>query len=347
MKIAHLLSWPVSGLTLALATACDPTVVDDVEDDTDTSDTTDTPSAPTWQSLDVGGDGRSLSTVWGTSSTDVWVGGGVDATGEVHHYDGNTWTQAAIPAVPMISWVFGFTQADVWAVGRGGGVLHFDGSAWTALDAGTADDLWGVWGTSSSDLWIVGGAVGAGDPLILHYDGAAFTETRLVGNPKAATAMFKVWGTGGAVFAVGEAGLVEQWDGAAWSAISAGPDADEDFVTLHGTSADHILAVGGRNSPRVAAWDGAGWTTSKPNPIDVRPLSAVYARSADELLVGGLYGFLATWQPSTGTFTAFPAATPIGIHAVWCASDHTCFAVGGTFAEPHRAAALKLAPVED
>jgi len=157
----------------------------------------------------------------------------------LRHYDGNTWVQAAIPAVPMISSVFGFTQADVWAVGRGGGVLHFDGSTWTALDAGNNDDLWGVWGTSSFDPWIVGGAVGVSDPLLLHDDGAAFTETRLMGNPKSATAMFKVG---------------HRWDGAAWSATSAGPGADEDFVTLHGTSADHILAVGGRHaSPRGMA----------------------------------------------------------------------------------------------
>lgn len=296
----------------------------------------------TWTDADLP-DGVSWSTVWGTSSEDVWVGGG-DADGaRLVHFDGATWDEATLPEAGLVAWVHGTATDDVWAACRGGDVLHFDGEAWAAVESGTDDDLWGVCGTEQ-ERWFVGGTVDAGDPLLLHHDGSTFTPSRPTGdaNPKQATSVFKVWGAGTTVFAVGQHGAVWRQRGAAWEAVSAGPDADEDLIALWGTSDDRIYAVGGRNTPRTAAWDGSTWSTDKPPPAEVRPLSAVFARGEDEVLVGGLYGYLATWTPSQGTFEAFPVATDVGIHATWCAQDAACFAVAGTFTTPHRGAVLTL-----
>lgn len=286
--------------------------------------------------------GASLSAAWGASDDDVWVVGGDDTGGKLFHTDGASWDAVEGPAVGMLSWIHGFAADDVWATGADGAVLHYDGATWTAQDPGTTDDLWGVWGASPDELWFVGGAISGEAPTIVHHDGETFTPETLdpTANPKAATSLFKVWGADGRTFAVGSNGLIVEHTEAGWVAHSAGPDADQDFIALHGRDAASVVVVGGRDSPRYATTDGAAWTTHKPPPADVRPLSAVYAYDDDAVLVGGLYGFLGTLTPSTGAVEAFEPATDINLHAAWC-GDTACYAVGGMFVAPHRGAVLR------
>ncbi|MCH7995249.1 MAG: hypothetical protein IIB57_12510, partial [Planctomycetes bacterium] len=171
-----------------------------------------------------------LSAVWGNSPDDVFVVGGTPEQGEIYHYDGAVWRAMRVPPVPLLVWVYGFGSDDVYAVGVGGGAVHFDGSTWTALNSGTDEDLWGVWGQAPDDIWIVGGNVGQGDPVLLHYNGAEFTALATPSNDRNASSLFKVWGIGSKVFAVGERGLIIQYENGDWFQVPAGPDADEDFV---------------------------------------------------------------------------------------------------------------------
>ncbi|RMF74220.1 MAG: hypothetical protein D6744_14745, partial [Planctomycetota bacterium] len=165
-----------------------------------------------------------LSAVWGSSASDIFVVGGTFDQGEVYHFDGANWRAMEVPSVPLLVWVFGFGPDNVYAVGVGGGVVHYDGGKWTALDSGTKDDLWGIWGRAPNDMWIVGGKTGEGEPVLMHFDGVTFTPVPVPPNDRDATALFKVWGIGSKLFAVGERGLILSYDGANWSQVPAGAD---------------------------------------------------------------------------------------------------------------------------
>ncbi len=312
----------------------------------DTADTGTGGTAPvvTWaEAFDTSGAG-SLSGVWGSGPDDVYIVGGDENGARAFHYDGATWSE--IEGLPegaaLLVWAFGFGPDDVWFVGEEGTALHWDGASWTSVETGTTEDLWGVWGSAPDDLWVVGGNWGEGEPLILHWDGTAFDLQTLPAdeNPRAATALFKVWGIGDTVFAVGERGLIVQLQDGAWKHVDGGKNADDDFVSLWGTSEDHIVAVGGRNTPRIATWDGTAWTTDKPSPSEVKPLNAVFLNAPDEAVIGGIYGFTATYDPTTGAIDPDPVMTTIGIHAIWGDGAGRNYAVGGTFAEPHQGVAL-------
>ncbi|MCH8149729.1 MAG: hypothetical protein IH987_17370, partial [Planctomycetes bacterium] len=279
-----------------------------------------------------------LSAVWGNSPDDVFVVGGTPEQGEIYHYDGEVWRVMRVPPVPILVWVYGFGPDDVYAVGVGGGAVHFDGSTWTALSTGTDEDLWGVWGRGPDDIWIVGGSVGQGEPVLLHYNGVEFSSSAVPSNDRNASSLFKVWGIGSKVFAVGERGLIIQYENGSWFSVPAGPDADEDFVSLWGTSEDHIVAVGGRSGARIAVYDGENWTTSKI--AGVPGLNSVCMDEPDEAVVGGVEGYVGSFDPFTNTLTAESSNTNLTVHGGWADGAGRYYAVGGRFVAPFVGVAL-------
>ena len=297
------------------------------------------PPAATWATAFDTTNAGSLSSVWGSGPQDVFVaGGGPD--GKVFHYDGTTWTPMSTPAVPLLVWVHGFSSSDVFAVGVGGGAIHYNGTTWTTLDTGVTDDLWGVFGFTPNDLWVVGGSVIQGDPVLLHYDGTAFSRVSVPAaiNPVHATALFKVWGVGGKVFAVGQGGLILEYASGSWSHVSAGAQANADFVSLWGTGPSNIVAVGGRGNARIARHDGNTWTTMAP--VGVGGINGVFMGSGSEALMVGVNGWAGTYNPSSQALAQEATGTSFDLHAVWEDGHGKAYAVGGNFLAPHRGVAL-------
>ncbi len=300
-------------------------------------------SPPQWTSLDIGPT-QSLSGVWGSAADDVYIVGGSDDQGEAHHYDGTSWSAMEVPAsVGLLVWSFGFGNDDVWAVGRLGAALHYDGSSWSEVDSKTDQDLWGVWGTASDDVYMVGGNVFSGQVTILHWDGSEISEEELPAeeNPLGVRALFKVFGIDGRIFAVGQKGLIVERQATGWVRHSAGAAADEDFVALWGTSADDIIAVGGRASSRISTWDGSSWSTIVPTQ-GAGGLNAVYITEQGDILVGGLGGSIGHFDRETRDVVYEQSDTFIDVHAIWSGPDGVSYAVGGTFFEPHEGVVMSL-----
>ncbi len=103
------------------------------------------------------------TSVWGSSSSDVFVAGfrveevGNDfrVSGTILHYDGASWSRMSIPSSEILHGIWGTSATDVFAVGEEGIVLHYDGTSWTKSNP-TANTLLGVWGSSPSDVFAVG-----------------------------------------------------------------------------------------------------------------------------------------------------------------------------------------------
>ncbi len=280
-----------------------------------------------------------LSSVWGSGPSDVWVVGGVGEGGtepgaEIYHYDGDAWTEVQAPDVGLLVWVFGWGPGAAMAVGLDGGVAGWDGSTWTAMDSGVDADLWGVWGRTPDDVWIVGGDLDGPEPTLLHFDGTSFTPSTLApeDNERGARSLFKVWGIGDTIFAVGEHGIVVRLVGEAWKAVGAGPKADDDFVSLWGDSEDRIVAVGGRSNARISTWDGAAWTTVAPGGFP--GMNAIFMGQSGTTVIGGVTGFVGTVDPSTGAITSEEGLDTVDVHAIWGDGEGRYYAVGGLFAAP-------------
>ena len=301
----------------------------------DTGSETGGTDEPLWEAAFDTAAAGPLSGVWGSGPDDVFVVGGADIQGEVYHWDGAAWAAQDVPdGVPLLVWSYGFGAEDVWSVGLDGAAVHWDGAAWTPVETGTDQDLWGVFGFASDDLWVVGGSPPGDAPTILHWDGTAFDAVELdpAQNPLEVAALFKVWGIGSRLFAVGERGLILRWDGEGWEREDAGAKADQDFVSLWGTSEDHIVAVGGRGNARIAVYDGAAWETFAPSGYG--GLNAVYMAEPNVAVVGGIYGYVGRFDLDLGELIDEVAPTGLDIHAIWGDGAGRHYAVGGVFMSP-------------
>jgi hypothetical protein len=215
-----------------------------------------------WQDAFDATSAGALLSVWGPDPCDLWTVGGQPEAGAAFHFDGKTWERASLPAdLPLLNWVYGFGD-EVWIVGNGGTALQGSLGALSQVPTGVDGPLWGVWGAAPDDVWSVGGDVlsDTATPILIHWDGSAWSSVELPAPDRPSRALFKVWGTSADnVFAVGHLGLVYRFDGQTWSQVPSGTG--EDLISLWGRAPDDIAIIGGRANGVLARWDGAKLTS--------------------------------------------------------------------------------------
>jgi hypothetical protein len=228
----------------------------------------------------------------------------------------------------MLNWVFQVDELTI-AVGQEGSIVRTEGGSWTSDESGTDRTLWGVWGPSAAELWVVGGNGSSDDPVLLHGVDGAWSPVDLPPHAGVSHGLFKVWGTAAdAVWAVGDAGLTLHFDGAQWTAHELDPPVD--LISLWGSEAHGVVAVGGRASGQVARWTGDGWEVELL-PID--GLNGVWVDAADGPTAVGVAGTIVRLA-SGAEFEREDSPTSMVLHAVHGVSGGPRWAVGGTLLSP-------------
>jgi len=194
----------------------------------------------TWTTLATFG--LQLLSVWGSSSTDVFMCG---VNGVVYHYDGVQMTQQLSGTSQDLHAMDGTSGSDVYAVGSGGTVVHYNGSNWSPLPPGPTDELNDVWVGPTGTVFAVGD-----NGRVLRYDGS-WTDL----SSGSGRTHLGVWGTtDNDVYACCENSPPEHWNGASWGTL----DLDQGLVTsLWGSSATDLIALG---FGRLAHFDGFAWS---------------------------------------------------------------------------------------
>ena len=240
------------------------------------------------------------------SSSDGWIvgtAGGVQST--FIHWDGVSWTLLAtnVPTAVDLNAVFMLSSSEGWAVGSGGAITKWDGSRWNAMTQPIPTALNGVWMASSTDGWIVG----AGGRII-RFNGVYWNLYQTL--PTGAD-LYGVHGSiASNVWAVGkdpDAGgampaTVEKWNGAFWTAISAGvPTASGDLWAVFVSSSTFIMAGGGAGgaSPAMFIRSTDGATSPDGATFGAIPAPAAWAAGT---VVKGIWMLSTTdgWAVGTG-----------------------------------------------
>jgi hypothetical protein len=212
---------------------------------------------------------------------DVWAVGGLvsddpvtEGRGVVQHWDGEVWTDVAVPDVPgtwSLSDIGGTAPDDLWAVGQvegspGQGVaLHWDGQQWTRtpvpqIDASPTQDvrLASAAALAPDDVWATGVRYsydgGTSEPIMLHFDGHEWTRSQLPVPYGDLTDLVRI---GTQVWALGSVAL--RYDGSEWQQVP-GPPAG---TPVAGTVLDdgRLLTVGSagpanQRHPFVSVYSG-------------------------------------------------------------------------------------------
>jgi hypothetical protein len=250
--------------------------------------------------------------------------------------------------------------ADVWAGGdvRETGrerplALQWDGTRWTPVpvpeDAALDNRLNAVAAVAADDVWAAGqvGSEAAGyGPLLVHWDGSAWTAAPL---PKqqsiltavAALAPDQVWaaGFGGAPSNV----VLLHWDGAHWGTDFVGDVGGNAQVGgLSARAANDVWAVGATEvqaaqQPLTLHWDGTAWQDVPRPAVQRGQLTAVAAVAPDDVwAVGGAgqgHSLILHWDGRAWTVVPHPTplnyrATPV-FQALAVQGAQDIWAVGG------------------
>jgi hypothetical protein len=304
------------------------------------SGATETTTPPAGSDFTLLGDADSLPaaallSIWGSSSSDVWIVGADDGTGPVVlHSDGTAWSRVDTGTTGDLWWVWGDGEGMVFFSGANGRVVTHDTAAGTFEETEVADPritLFGLWGTSATDLWTVGGDVnGVLDGVMIHHDGTDWTEMGTAPpNDGSTRASFKVWGrSSDDVWVVGTQALITHWDGTAFTQVLPEPVyISTPLTTIHGDG-DQVVVVGGFGAAAVVRDDGTGWADDSPPPADVAPaFNGVYVRGGS-VMAAGVRG--AIWSRDDAGWTSTgDAITTDDYHGTWIDPEGHFWAVGG------------------
>ena len=109
--------------------------------------------------------GLSGCNIFAFSKTDFWL---IDGSISLHTKDGTNFDDFR-PGSSNACW--GSSPNDVFVVGNSGQIHHFDGTSFTQMTSNTTKDIGQVWGTSSSNVWASGWNQTTAESVLLHYDG--------------------------------------------------------------------------------------------------------------------------------------------------------------------------------
>jgi hypothetical protein len=274
--------------------------------------------------------------VWGPSPTDVYAVGGQPGTpddpsvGLALHFDGDDWSEQSLPAdTAMLNWVYGVDDL-VFAVGQKGAIVRREGGEWTTETSPTDRTLWGVWGASLDELWAVGGNGSSDDPVLLARRNDTWESVAVPAFEADSKGLFKVWGTAADdVWVVGDRGVTLHYDGDAWTPQETGESID--LISLWGSDAEGIIAVGGRANGYLARLDDTSWSTEI---LSTAGLNGVWVDPAGPITAVGTQGLILSVDPGGFGYTEEESPSPLSLHATFGFSGGPRFAVGGSLLAP-------------
>lgn len=198
-----------------------------------------------WSAM-ASGTTSNLRAVWGSSSTDVWVGG---ASQTLIHFDGVSWSRVG-GATADINAAWGSSANDAWFVG-GGFVMHASGGQVSSTSfPGT---LLSVSGTGPGDVWATGESLN-----VRRYNGTVWTTTT-TGLGTTHLAVLAISPDDAWASAALPGKEAAHWDGSKWTIVGTGRAV---FNFMAALGKNDVWGVG--TALRVGHWTGSAWTVEQP-----------------------------------------------------------------------------------
>ncbi len=204
------------------------------------------------------------------------------------------------------------SNAEGWAVGNGKGtsltLLHWTGSSWAsaALTGCSGENLTSVSAVYSKEAWATGASYfsnclsGAKRYGIMHWNGASWTELSNtttpsipadnVNNQNLNSVMVIDATQGGAGtlgFAVGNGGIILQYNGTTWAAVSS--PTTQNLFGVYIISSSEAWAVGAAGT--IIKWNGTTWSTvSSPTATQLNSISMLDYSNSGHAEIGWAVG---------------------------------------------------------
>jgi hypothetical protein len=249
---------------------------------------------------------EAINAVWGSSASNVWIGG-TNGPNALQHWNGTSWTPTADTLDVVALW--GSSSTDVYAVG-GKKIQRYDGVGWTEVTSGASNPLLSIWGSSSTDIY-AGGFSGT----LVHSTGGAFSSVPSTGigvEPIAA-----IWGSSSSNVYVG-ATNVYRYNGSSWSSVNTGIS---NIRAIWGTSATDIWM--GATSGNLTHYNGTSWTTSTVGTADI---GGIWGTSSTDVYMVNRAGEI--WHYNGASWVKYALSDAL-LTGIWGSGRTDVWTVGG------------------
>jgi hypothetical protein len=309
---------------LILYISCDGKTTD-TADPLIIQDTSDSTPSIEWDVAKENAPEGLFMSAWAFSDDDIWIVGGQVDSGLVLRGATDQWEPLELPQdTPLLNWVNGTSNTDIWVGGLQGTLLHWNGSAWEDHSLDIEEAIWGIYAVSATDVIAVGGESkwGGSVATIAHYDGSEWANIDLPDELSDASNLFKVSHDGSQYWIVGAEGALITGDGESFEALPSGITTD--LITVH-HNGERTQIVGGRGTGLVIDIDLNGNLSSPVQAIT--GLNGVHIIDDSQSFVVGERGYGAFY--SNGQFEEIEAITVDVLHATFSSPNGTIYAVGG------------------
>ncbi len=279
-----------------------------------------------WKELDPGPYDGIISSIWGTGRDDAWA---IIIDDDGHdlalHWDGNAFRPVSLPDTWRIVAAWSGVGAGTWAVGDGGAILHHDGMSWHVVSTQVVVTMVSdIWSGSPHDLWATTGSWGT----LRRQASGRWTSPA----PPYAGA---IHGTSNAdIWAVGDTGHIEHWDGTGWSHFeSPGFDDLFDVFCLTPSNAGAVGAAGYGSRTHwntLLNWDGMSWNALNEglDPVWGWDIYGVWGSAADDVWAVGNGGKVLRFDGTTWSEIDGDPSAGARLRAVWGLESDDVWAVG-------------------
>jgi hypothetical protein len=326
----------------------------DSESSTSSLDANPSVQSKSWQTQQTFVEGAILNVFGSKLTGDVFAVGGQPKSGKLWHFNKSTnqWETLEIEDGPLLNWGAITSREDqsefeTWLVGSEGRILrkrsqNLANGTWEKIESPTNLDLWGVWAKDQNEAWAVGGNAAdeeSMEAILLKWNGNVWEKITLPTFDRSGVrALFKVFGVGKWVFAVGMKGVIigaqrdAQGQVGTWQQFKISPIAGsiastEDLISLWGNQEDQIMAVGGRSNGIVVRWDGEAWQSSLQ--VGVPGLNGVWMAESGEAFVVGGRGSILSYAVDSFEGKRWRTDTTLVLHSVW-GNEIGLWGVGGS-----------------
>ncbi len=264
-----------------------------------------------------------LTTVWGSSKTDVWAAG---SGGTIIHWDGVAWKPTPVPSeteAPLKNTFHalrGSGPNDVWVASATNLVFHCDGfkdggATWvrapnTAEDSVPPGPFYAAWVTSPHDVRFVGAPTNFEPPgqylnsnqVVKKASDAGIEWTRLEGT----AAIHGIWGSSpDDLWLIADNSIYWDWHLGQWVVDNS----------------QFGLALHGRRSGEDFTWTSVD---SRANTV----FRGIWGTSANDVWIVGDRGTIRHFGESQTEWDIVDAPTTKTLHGVWAAAPNDAWAVG-------------------
>jgi len=272
-----------------------------------------------------------LSSIWGSSVTDVWVVSQSAVGPRLLRWNGTAWSIVTGPsygANEFPSRIWGTSISNIWITGGGPGsssgrLWRWNGTTWSAvtLPANTYQ-LGEMTGTGANNVYFLGF-----NDQYVYWDGSTYKLYDGPVLPDSSGNNFLLYGSpigiDGFVFC-SSSGLFIYQD---WVDCTTTPKTMPVLnatgpIKLHGLRADYIWATVATG--QVALYDGVSWSV-KTLPVN-KKINSIFCLDENNVWFVGDQGAGVRWNGSA--FQNYPLDSTINYHKVWAGKSDDVYAVG-------------------